>query len=178
MPLTGPISRTKGLSPHGLPEKVLRPLIVHSQIWPLDAAGGVAGGVCTVGIAATAGSIAGAGSGTEAGAGAGVEVAATSAGCAGAAAWLGAGNIAGAFLLVELTAIATATAASISPPVIHGRRSPALPIAGLSSEGSARAANMTELLKMRRLDHEAVEYEINRCRTSPSATWDSAIGRR
>jgi hypothetical protein len=58
--------------------------------------------------------------------------------------WLGTGNIAGAFLPVELTAIAIATTASISPPVIHGRRSPALPIAELSPEGLARAADMTD----------------------------------
>jgi hypothetical protein len=65
--LTGPISRSVDLLPHGLSEKVLWPFIVHSQIWwvgsTLGAIGGVAGRICATLKVGAGGAGAGAGAG-------------------------------------------------------------------------------------------------------------------
>ncbi len=52
MVLMGPTSSRVDFSPQGLFEKVLTPRVLHSQIWPLSAAGSAAAGTADAGVAA------------------------------------------------------------------------------------------------------------------------------
>src|ERR1700722_7645219 len=127
MTLMGPTSRRTAALPQRVLEKVLTPLVVHSQIW-LPAAFCVSAGWACAALddAVDAGEVdAGA---ADAGGREGV--------------WLDAW--ADVVLPVMPMATAIATAAIDNAPKIHGRRSLSSVIARLSSCGSVRAPNMTD----------------------------------
>jgi hypothetical protein len=136
-------SRSVELLPQGLSENVRWPFVVHSQIWPpAGAVAGGAGAAAKSGAAMGAEAGAGAGAAVDAGTGVGADAdasvgAATDfagnglavAGFAGACELLGAN-------LLELTAKATATQATDTAPMIHGRRSLCLSIVQLCAGDS------------------------------------------
>jgi len=154
MTLMGPTSRRMAVLPQRLLEKVLTPLVVHSQIWLPGGLGAGPGGVCSM-----AGPCAGVGrrdpraalddvlDGDVMFAGAVlIGILGVSSAVARLATdefvWLDAR--AGVVLPVEPTAMAIAMAAMESPPKIHGRRSLSSVINGLSSCQRVGATNMTD----------------------------------
>jgi hypothetical protein len=124
--LTGPTSINVALSPQGLLENVLMPLVVHAQIWPLGACGAAAisGGLPVVEFGAGESGAADTGPGvteaaTEGGTGAGTEARGGSTATAGTAC----GEAAMPKPVMASKAIAIAAVDSNSAPKIHGRRS-------------------------------------------------------
>ena len=120
------------LSPQGLLEKVLTPLVTHCQIWPLCTAGSCpwdAGGGTVSGSDTEAGTTAGAAA-TVATAGSVATVAALAAAgndgefgaAAGALAAPSGDKLGAAVLPAEATVMTTATAATDSPPKTQGSK--------------------------------------------------------
>ena len=124
--LIGPTSSRVDFSPQGLFEKVFTPRVVHSQIWPLSAAGSGAAGIVGAGTpdaGVAAGSDAmGTRIGSGLGGGAGVASRETGNDGSRAAATAGVCRLQVAEDLVETAVMASAAPATNKAPRIHGSR--------------------------------------------------------
>jgi hypothetical protein len=136
MVLIGPTSRSADFSPQGLSEKVLTPLVVHSQIRPLGSDDGEL--ICASANRDGSDRTAGWGVGAAAGSATAKEVAGNATAkevagdSAGSALKLRACRFLEAMLWIEPAPMAIAMLAITSPPDIHGSKSLSLRMSRLS----------------------------------------------